>query len=181
MAENAESAQVPVAGITAGMWRDLWLREVIVEALSQHGIECGIESIACLTDVYVERGRCEDAHAALLAIQAAIREAAVPGAVSSSVYEAAAGKARDLGMQDYFQGYGEQQGSFVGHGLGLEVDELPLLSPRDTTVIKENMTFTTEIFILHPDFGEVKLEDTLRVTDKGTEFLTELEREVTEV
>jgi Xaa-Pro aminopeptidase len=122
-----------------------------------------------------------EAHAALVAIQEAIREKAVPGATASSVYEAAVGKAGDLGVRDYFQGIGEQQGTFVGHGLGLEVDELPLLSPRDETIIQKNMTFTTEIFIVHPDFGEVKLEDTLRATENGPEFLTDMKREVIEV
>jgi Xaa-Pro dipeptidase len=122
-----------------------------------------------------------EAHDALVAVQSAIREAAKPGSTSSRVFGAAVARAGELGWGDYFQGYGEEQGTFVGHGLGLEVDERPLLSPRDETVIRANMTFTTEIFIVHPDFGEVKLEDTLLVTEDGPEFLTHLEREVTEV
>jgi Xaa-Pro aminopeptidase len=48
-------------------------------------------------------------------------------------------------------------------------------------VLEENMTFTTELFIIHPDFGEAKLEDTLVVTSDGTEFLTRLERKVFEI
>lgn len=122
-----------------------------------------------------------EAHDALVTIQSAIREAAKPGSTASRVYEAAIARAGELGWGDYFQGRGEQKGTFVGHGLGLEVDERPLLSPRDETVIRENMTFTAEIFIVHPDFGEVKLEDTLLVTNDGLEFLTHIERVVTEV
>lgn len=122
-----------------------------------------------------------EAHDALVAVQSAIREAARPGGTASRVFDAAVARAGELGWGEYLQGYGEQQGAFVGHGLGLEVDERPLLGPRDETVIRENMTFTTEIFIVHPDFGEVKLEDTLLVTEGGTEFLTNLEREVKEL
>lgn len=122
-----------------------------------------------------------EAHAALVAVQSTIREAAMPGTTASRVYEEAIARAGELGWEDYFQGHGEQQGTFVGHGLGLEVDERPLLSPRDETVIRANMTFTTEIFMVHPGFGEVKLEDTLLVTENGSEFLTTLEREVTEI
>jgi Xaa-Pro dipeptidase len=122
-----------------------------------------------------------EAHDALLAVQSAIREAAKQGCTASRVYEAAVARAGELGWGDCFQGRGDQQGTFVGHGLGLEVDERPLLSPRDETVIMKNMTFTTEIFIVHPDFGEVKIEDTLLATDDGTEFLTTLDRTVIEV
>lgn len=122
-----------------------------------------------------------EAHAALASIQTAIREAAKPGTTASRIYEIAVEKANELGWKDYFQGYGEQKGTFVGHGLGLEIDEPPLLSPKDETVLNENTTFTTEIFMVHPEIGEVKLEDTLRVTKDGSEFLTNLERRVTEV
>ncbi|UCF04054.1 MAG: aminopeptidase P family protein [bacterium] len=122
-----------------------------------------------------------EAHSALVAVQDAIIETAKPGSAASRIYEAAVEKASELGWGEYFQGSGEQKGTFVGHGLGLEVDERPLLSPKDETVITENMTFTTEIFMVHPAFGEVKLEDTLLVTGNGPEFLTTLERRVMEI
>ncbi|MCK4237043.1 MAG: aminopeptidase P family protein [Candidatus Krumholzibacteria bacterium] len=122
-----------------------------------------------------------EAHWALVAIQSAMLETARPGNPASRVYETAVEKAGDLGWADYFQGHGKQRGAFVGHGLGLEVDEQPLLSPKDETVLEKNMTFTTELFIVDPDFGEVKLEDTLLVTDDIPQFLTRLEREITEI
>lgn len=122
-----------------------------------------------------------EAHTALVAIQSAMMEVAKPGSAASQLYETALEKARELGWEDYFQGYGEGKGTFVGHGLGLEVDERPLLSPTDETVLRENVTFTTELFMVHPDVGEVKIEDTLLVTDEGSEFLTSLAREVVEV
>jgi Xaa-Pro aminopeptidase len=126
------------------------------------------------------RWACE-AHDALVAIQAAMIDAAKPGITASRIYETAVAKAKELGWDDGFQGYGEGKGTFVGHGLGLEVDERPLLSPKDDLEIRENMTFTTEIFMVDLDFGEVKIEDTLLVTADGTEFLTGLEREITEI
>lgn len=122
-----------------------------------------------------------EAHDALKDIQSTIMKAAKPGKTANEIYDTAVARANALGWEDYFQGYGEQRGAFVGHGLGLEIDEPPLLAPRDETVLRENMTFTTEIFMVHPEFGEVKLEDTLRVTANGAEFLTDLDREVTEV
>lgn len=122
-----------------------------------------------------------EAHAALVAIQSAMLEVAKPGVSADLMYRTAVKKAKELGWADHFQGHGRQKGTFVGHGLGLEIDEPPLLGPRDETVTEENMTFTTELFIVHPQFGEVKLEDTVLITKSGPEFLTTLERELTEV
>jgi len=122
-----------------------------------------------------------EAHAALLAIQSEILSEARPGALAKDIYEKAVKTAEKLGWREYFQGTGEKKGTFVGHGLGLEIDEPPLLSPRDETVLSENMTFTAELFIVHPDFGEVKLEDTLLITRDRTELLTGIERKVIEI
>ena len=122
-----------------------------------------------------------EAHAALVTIQSTILDVAKPGVSADRIYQAAVKKAEEMGWTDYFQGCGKQKGQFVGHGLGLEIDEPPLLSPKDETVIRENMTFTTELFIVHPQFGEVKLEDTLLITKDGPELLTTLERRLIEI
>lgn len=122
-----------------------------------------------------------EAHAALVAIQSAMLDVAKPGVPANQIYKTAIKKAEAMGWADYFQGHGKEKGTFVGHGLGLEIDEPPLLSPKDGTVIEENMTFTTELFIVHPEFGEVKLEDTLLMTKDGPELLTTLERTITEI
>lgn len=122
-----------------------------------------------------------EAHSTLVSIQTAMLEEARPGNTASGLYETAIGRAGELGWSDYFQGRKNRKDTFAGHGLGLEVDEPPFIGPKEETVLKKNMTFTTELFIVHPDFGEVKLEDTLLLTDDGPQFLTILERKVTEV
>ncbi len=122
-----------------------------------------------------------EAHGALVSIQQAMLDEAGPGLPVKRLYESARRRAGELGWEDYFQGSGKEQGAFAGHGLGLEIDEPPLLSSKDPTILAENMTFTTELFIIHPDFGEVKLEDTLLVTHDGTESLTRLDRRVFEI
>ncbi len=53
----------------------------------------------------------------------------------------------------YFMGYNEEvKGRFIGHGLGLELDEPPILGPEDKTIIRENMTFSIEINTIIPNF-----------------------------
>ena len=58
-------------------------------------------------------------------------------------------------------GFGRFFGHALGHGLGLELDEPPILGPGDPTIISENMTLAVEINTIIPDFGTIKVEDSL--------------------
>jgi Xaa-Pro aminopeptidase len=70
---------------------------------------------------------------------------------------------------------------FVGHGLGLEVDEPPVLWPRDEACIQAGMVLAIEIEVSLPEDGLMaKLEDTVVVCHGGYEMLTGAPRELTE-
>jgi len=70
---------------------------------------------------------------------------------------------------------------FVGHGIGLELDEPPVLWPRVETCLQAGMVLAIEIEISAPAQGMmVKLEDTVVVRPDGYELLTETERELIE-
>ena len=73
------------------------------------------------------------------------------------------------------RGYGEHFGHGTGHGLGLEVHELPSISPSRETEIQENMVFTIEPGIYLPDRYGVRIEDTVLVTDRGYRLLSQPE------
>lgn len=60
----------------------------------------------------------------------------------------------------------------VGHGVGLEVHEAPVLSQRTTDTLKPGMVVTVEPGIYIPDFGGVRIEDDVLITDDGYEILT---------
>ena len=75
-------------------------------------------------------------------------------------------------------GYGEYFGHGLGHGVGLEIHERPRLSQRDETPLKPGMIVTVEPGVYLPDFGGVRIEDLVLVTDKGHQVLSSTFKEL---
>jgi Xaa-Pro aminopeptidase len=79
-------------------------------------------------------------------------------------------------------GYGNFFGHGLGHGVGLAIHELPRLSPSSTCdKLEENMIVTVEPGIYLPDFGGVRIEDTVVVTNTGCNILTSSSKQLIEI
>lgn len=69
-------------------------------------------------------------------------------------------------------------GKGLGHGLGLDIHEIPYLNARCTEILQENMAVTIEPGIYIPYWGGVRIEDTVVVTNNGCEVLTKSTKEL---
>jgi Xaa-Pro aminopeptidase len=82
----------------------------------------------------------------------------------------------DALARDYIstQGYGTFFGHGLGHGVGLEVHEAPVVSPRSQQIAAEGMVLTIEPGIYVPGTGGVRIEDMVLVTADGGRVLTKI-------
>jgi Xaa-Pro aminopeptidase len=73
---------------------------------------------------------------------------------------------------------GPAQVAFVGHGVGVELDEIPYLAANSDMPIEAGMVLAVEPKIVFPGRGIVGVEDTVRVTTGDPEYLTVTPREL---
>jgi len=110
-----------------------------------------------------------EAHAAMLQVQQMIKKLAKPGMKSGEIYHRALEKTKELGYADHFMGIGSERIRFVGHGIGLEVDEYPFLAAGQQLELQEGMTIALEPKLIFPGKGVVGIENTHLVTKDGLE------------
>ena len=103
-----------------------------------------------------------------------LMEEAKPGTACSGIYNRMLAIAGESGFAANFMGF-SQQAKFVGHGVGLEINEPPVLTGRSCDELQPGMIIAFEPKFVLPGIGAVGIEDTYLVTDSGIEKLTVFE------
>ena len=112
------------------------------------------------------------AHQATLEIQNTIAEAAKPGTTGDEIYHLAIKLAKELGYADNFLGFEKNRITFVGHGVGLELDEYPFLAKGQNMLLEAGMIIAVEPKVIFPNVGTVGIENTFVVTEHGAKRIT---------
>jgi Xaa-Pro dipeptidase len=110
-------------------------------------------------------------HATALAIQEALISEGRAGTKAEKLYDIAMNIAAEARLTEGFMGY-PQPVTFVGHGIGLELDELPVIGRKSPHVLKEGMVIALEPKIILPGKGLAGIENSFVVTKKGLDKLT---------
>jgi Xaa-Pro aminopeptidase len=120
------------------------------------------------------------AHQASIEIHHEIAMLAKPGVATADLYNLAFTKSEKYNLKEYFMGYNQQAG-FVGHGVGIEINESPVLSPRSKDILIPGHVFALEPKFVIPGTGAVGIENTFVVNATGIENITTLNEEIVEL
>jgi Xaa-Pro aminopeptidase len=101
-----------------------------------------------------------------------------PGMTAHELYTRCVEVAADLGYQDNFLGIQGHQVSFVGHGIGLELVEPPLIARGKKTVLKPGMTFALEPKIVFENRFIAGIESVFLVTETGARLISKVPPDV---
>ncbi len=105
-------------------------------------------------------------------IQKWLEENTRPERVCEELFTGASSLAASAGLADNFMGHSGERAKFVGHGVGLELDEFPVLAQKFKSLLVAGQTIAIEPKFVFPQRGAVGVENTYVVTDSGCERLT---------
>jgi len=127
------------------------------------------------TMTYIFKGeipeKAEKAHNKCLEIQEKISKMLKPGTSPAGIYKTIMDGLDDE-FRKNFMGFGENQVKFLGHGIGLVIDEVPVIAEKFKDPLEENMTLAIEPKKGIQGVGMVGTENTFIVTRKGGKCIT---------
>jgi Xaa-Pro aminopeptidase len=122
-----------------------------------------------------------NAYHACCEIHDVVLEEVRPGADCEAIFLKTLRLAKRLGYKDSYLGPPGLQTRFIGHGIGLELNELPFIAQGHSYPLEEGMTFAIEPKIVFPGEGAVGIENTVVVTKNGYKILTPIEQKIFQI
>ena len=117
------------------------------------------------------------AHEVSIEIHNAVKKQAKAGTLCSDIYSLAEELVISNELQPYFMGT-VQQAKFIGHGVGLEINEPPVITPRSKDTLLSGMTIALEPKFVLPGIGAVGIENTYIIHDEELENITQCEEKI---
>ena len=179
---SGEAMTVTGVGLSQGLpWgpssRRLEAGDLVVVdfTLSYEGYHCDVTRTYSVGEPSQEQ---RDLWNRLLELHLRVVDQVRPGVTGEELYLAARGLAEEAGLIDNFMGVGNERGSYIGHSIGLEVDEWPVLGAGYDVPLPVGAVVTIEPKFMVPGLGGVMVEDDIVVTPGGHEVISTLEREL---
>lgn len=107
-----------------------------------------------------------DAHKLSIDICHELQRIGTAGTEAKALYEVAADMAKAAGLEHLFMGH-RQHAGFVGHGIGIEVNELPVISPKSRDILQPGNVIAIEPKFVIPGTGAVGIENSYVVRESG--------------
>lgn len=122
-------------------------------------------------------GLAHKAHDCSIEIHRKLAAIGTPGAEAKEMWAIADQIVIKHGLQEYYMGH-RQKAGFIGHGVGIEINELPVIAPRSRQILTKGNVIALEPKFVIPGVGAVGIENTYLVTDNGMECLTNAPEEI---
>ena len=119
----------------------------------------------------------QKAHQCSIKILRTFEKTAVPGCPVKDLYSIALQIVEEENLKDFFMGHVNKVG-FIGHGVGIELNELPVITPKSADILQANMTIAIEPKFVIPHVGAVGIENTYVVTESGLNNITVFPEEI---
>lgn len=149
---------------------------VVVDfCISREGYHCDMTRTYCVGKPTREQ---QDLWDRLLELHLRVVDRIRPGVTGEELYLLAKGAADKMGFGDNFMGVGSERGAYIGHSIGLEIDEWPVLGAGARDPLPPGAVITIEPKFMVPGRGGVMVEDDILVTPGGHEVLGTLERKL---
>lgn len=122
--------------------------------------------------------KAEDAAKASIEILYTLLDKMKPGNPMDEIFETAVNAAKKLCLEDQFLGLPNLKSKFIGHGIGLELVENPILAKGRKTLLEPGMVFAVEPkFIFEHQFA-AGIESVIHITKNSSEFLSITENKI---
>lgn len=113
----------------------------------------------------------ERAHQCSIDIHHALCDMMHPGTPAKALWEKAEQIVTEADLKPYYMGH-RQHAGFIGHGVGIEINELPVIAPRSRDIIQEGNVIALEPKFVIPHVGAVGIENTYIVHSDRVECIT---------
>jgi Xaa-Pro aminopeptidase len=115
---------------------------------------------------------CKDIHYRVL-------DRAIAGSSAAELFDYSKVLADEAGFGAYYLGYGPHKVSFVGHGIGLELSELPFIAPKHDYSLEEGTTLALEPKMVFPKKGATGIENTILIEKGRYRVLSKVDEAIT--